>query len=251
MDGSQCSSERFCDAKSCGPPGYTGFSSPFRKTCFSSPFASSCSGPSLNCISTYRTRGGCYFDKECSSNQCLNGQCTSVEMDFPRVVGNLNYADYLKYMNGVTGESMQGVSKLKCNEDMIMVDYKGNTEPYCPIPSEPGTQPACQQTYQNLWQCDQFKARDQPGSFEAYQQCKNFEECFAYNLSYPDGSILPVAVKMNSACLGAAAAAAEQTASRCTTCRPGEWSTCSSQSYGGADMNPTIMSIVGYNNNNC
>jgi hypothetical protein len=170
------------------------------------------------------------------------------------VVGNLNNADFLKYMSGVTGvtgESMQSVPQLKCKEEMIMVNYNGKTEPYCPIPSEPGTQPACQQTYQNLWQCDQFKAREQPGSFQAYQQCKIFEDCFAYNVSYPDGSILPMAVKMNSTCLGAAAAAAEQTASRCASCRPGEWSRCSNPSYGDGEMNPTIMSPMGYNNNNC
>jgi len=251
MDGSGCASERFCNAASCGPPGMNGFSSPFRRTCFQSPFASACSGPSLNCISTYRTRGSCYFDNECSSNKCLNGSCAPANLDYPKVVGHLSYNNYLKYMNGVTGGSMEGVPKLQCKEGMIMINHKGKTEPYCPVPSEPGTQPSCQQAYQNLWQCEQFKDRDQPGSHEAYLQCRNFEDCFAYNVSYPDGSILPVAVKMNSACLGAAAAAAEQTASRCTTCQPGKWATCSGGSYGGADGNPTIIQQLGYNNTSC
>jgi hypothetical protein len=215
MDGSGCSSDRFC-----GPPGYTGFSSPFRKTCFSSPFASQCSDPGVNCISTYRTRGNCLFDNECDSGSCLNGGCAPANLDFPKVVSSLSYPDYLKYMTGVTGGAMAGVPETVCKEGMILVDRNGEIAPYCPIPNEPGTMPVCQQAYQHLWQCDQFKDKSQPGSQKAYEQCKRFENCFAYNLNYPDGSILPVAVKMNSECIGAATAAVQQTASRCATCQP-------------------------------
>lgn len=223
MDGSSCSGARFC-----GVPGFTGFSSPYRLTCFGSAFASSCSEPSLNCISTYRTRGNCYFDAECDSGNCANGQCAPADLSFPRVVNSLSYNDYLKYMNGVTGGSMAGVPKAMCKQGMIMVQRDGKSEPYCPIPNEPGTMPVCQQAYQQLWQCDQFKDKSQPGSQQAYEQCKRFQDCFAYNVEYPDGSMLPVAVKMNSECLGAAAAAVQQTASRCATCQPSGGATCSS-----------------------
>ncbi len=223
MDGSSCPQNRWC-----GPPGYTGFSSPFRKTCFSSAFASKCAEPSLNCITTYKTRGSCYFDAECRSGICANGQCAPADIDFPKAVSYLSYDDYLKYMNGVTGGSMAGVPKAKCKEGMILISKNGKTEPYCPIPSEPGTNPVCQQTYQNLWQCDQFKDKGQAGSQQAYEQCKRFQDCFAYNVSYPDGSILPIAVKMNSECLGASMAAAQQSSSRCSTCQPGSSATCGS-----------------------
>jgi len=239
MDGSSCPGERFC-----GPAGFTGLSSPFRKVCFQSAFASQCANPSLNCITTYKTRGGCYFDNECNSLQCRNGACAPADIDYPKVVSSLSYKDYMKYMEGVTGGSMAGVPKAKCKLGMIMVNHKGKTEPYCPIPSEPGTQPVCQQTYQNLWQCGQYKDKAQPGAQSTYEQCKSFEGCFAYNLSYPDGSILPVAVKMNSLCLGAAAAATQQTASRCTTCVPGGSATCGS-SYD--QMSPLVIAPLAGN----
>lgn len=235
MDASSCPGARFC-----GPPGFTGFSSPFRKTCFESAFASQCANPSLNCISTYRTRNSCLYDNECNSGKCSNGACAPADIDYPKVVSSLGYPDYLKYMQGVTGGTMAGVPKAVCKEGMIMVDYKGKREPYCPLPSEPGTQPACQQAFQNLWQCDQFKTSSKPGAHEAYLQCKDFQNCFAYNLSYPDGSILPMAVKMNSTCLGAASAAVQQTASRCATCQPGNSATC------GGSFDPfTIKPLAG------
>ncbi len=150
----------------------------------------------------------------------------------------------MKYMEGVTGGSFAGVPKAKCKLGMIMVNHKGKTEPYCPIPSEPGTQPVCQQTYQNLWQCDQYKDKAQPGAQSTYEQCKRFEGCFAYNINFPDGSILPMAVKMNSMCLGASSAAVQQTASRCTTCQPGSSATCGS-SYD--QMSPFVVAPLAGN----
>ncbi len=195
------------------------------------------STPTLNCIQTYRNRGTCYFDNECASNQCLNGACAPANLDYPKVVASLSYEDYEKYAQGAQGCGAQASQRtppanVRCKEGMILVDYRGKIEPYCPIPNEAGTQPTCQQAYQTLWQCDQFKDRsDMPGSQQAYEQCKRFEESFAYNLQYPDGSILPVAVKMTPEGIGAANAAVAQTASRCTTCTLGSDAQCSSRSY--------------------
>ncbi len=223
MDPSSCPGSQWC-----GPPGYTGLSSPyaFRKTCFQSPFVSQCANPALNCITTYASRGNCWFDIECNSGKCLNGACAPADLDIPQVVSSLSYGDYLKYMKGVTGGTMEGVPKARCKEGMVLVRYKGETEPYCPIPYEPGTMPVCQQTMQKLWQCGQYKDKSQPGAQKTYELCKQMENCFIYNVQYPDGKTHPVAVKMNSMCLGASAAAVQQSASRCSTCQPGASATC-------------------------
>ncbi len=238
MDPSSCSN----DGRFCGPVGINSASGPFAKLCFESSFVSKCGKAPLNCITTYAARGNCLFDAECNSRQCRNGTCASADIDFPQVVNSLSYDNYLKYMQGVTGGTMAGVPKAKCKEGMVLLKYKGKVEPYCPIPSQPGTQPVCQQTMQNLWQCSQYKNSSQPGSQKAYELCRNMEGCFAYNAQYPDGTVHPAMVKMNSFCLGVGNAAVQQSAMACTTCELGSSATCAG---GSASLAPFMLAPAG------
>jgi len=189
----------------CGPPGFTGYSSPYRKTCFQSPFLQGpeSSNYDLNCIKTYAHRGNCIFDNECDSNTCDNGQCAPAALKNPRIIGTSSRKNY---------------NDVQCKNDVIFVQRDGKAiEPFCPIPYEPGTMPVCKQTYQNLWQCDQYKTN--PRMQSEFEKCKRMESCFIYDVPYNNTSeTYPVSVRMTPFCISAAESAVKQTASRCTSC---------------------------------
>jgi hypothetical protein len=217
------------EAKFCSGPGFTGLSSTpqMRNICFDSPFATQCAASAVNCIQSYSTRGSCFFDSECRSNTCLNGQCAPFQPAHAQAISRLSYQDYMKYMAAATGGDMKRIPTADCKEGMVLAQMPdGNREVLCPIPYEPRSMPVCQQAYQNLWQCNQYKDSSKCGAADAYQTCRKMQDCFVYNMEYPDGTTAPVSVKMNNMCLGAAKAAVEQTASRCVTaqgpgCPPG------------------------------
>ncbi len=220
----------------CGPPGFTGLSSPYRKTCIESSFlpGTTIRENSLNCITTYANRGKCYFDADCSnppsSSNYLSSGVSAVnnavpDGTFPKVIHEVSSAEELKEDSG--SGSGRGLAAV-CKHPLVILQGHGETSYYCPIPSESGTQPACRQTMQNLWQCSQF-----PDGSEKRYLCNEMENCFAYNAQYPDGSVHPALVKMNDFCLGVASAAMEQSASRCTTCTPGPEATCANGSIAG------------------
>lgn len=239
-----------CTSKTCGPPGINGLSSPhlkstgsakfcqgpgfsglnnvgMRNICFQSPFATACASNAVNCIQTYATRGSCIYSAECRDGaSCINGACAPFAPAHAQAESALSYQDYMKYMAAATG-STQKIPTADCKEGMVMAKMPdGSRQVLCPLPYEPRSMPVCQQAFQNLWQCDQYKNNSKPGAQDAYQTCRAMQDCFVYNMEYPDGTTAPVSVKMNNMCLGAAKAAVEQTASRCVTtsgpgCPPG------------------------------
>lgn len=197
-------------SKWCGPPSW---SSPFRGMCFQPPYQTACSEPALNCLTTYATRGSCYFNAECAGNaQCINGSCASFKSNVPRAIARVTPQELEAYVQSTMGNTAT-INQAKCKEPLLMVEHNGKREVVCPLPYERGSMPQCKYALQRVWQCDRYQGINQ----DAFEQCNQFKDCFLYDIEFPGGQTHPVGVKMNNMCLGAADAALRETASRCST----------------------------------
>jgi len=206
MNSETCSSARYC--------GVPNFTSPYRKTCFQPPFATPCSENNVNCMNTYSSLGGCYFDAECASNQCHNGQClrpSSFTSNNAKIMTQISNADYQKVLesSGVQPGNMV------CKGPLLVANYKGKKEVLCPIQVEPRISRNCKQALKLVWQCDQYKNKDVP----MYNYCSDLNDCFVYDATFPDGQTQAVSVKNNDKCMRAANAALQQAAVSCASCQ--------------------------------
>lgn len=208
-----CSSCSFCRS-----PQIARFAaSPYRRLCMQAPFVTECNKSVENCINTVSTRGGCVTNNECApGSTCVSGRCQGTfNSGLPKAVGQLTFDDYQRYLEATTGD-VKGMTVLKSTLPMTMVEHKGRRFPVALIPSDRNSQPQCRNCLQSLWQCDQLYS--EADDYAAYQACKVMEDCFVYDLQYPDGQVHPVAVKLNNHCVGAAQAALESCAVSCASC---------------------------------
>jgi len=215
MNREVCSNLRYC-----GVPNIT---SPYRRVCFQSPFVTACAKDNVSCINTYATRGSCYFDAECNSNSCKNGQCATFESSNPKVQGQMSHAEFLQFQAS-QAETQTPLEKqnstvdadIVCKNSVLLVRHpNGQQESLCPVPIGQDVLPNCQYALKEVWQCDRYKEQDP----KAYATCKSLEQCFVYDAAYPSGELQPVSVRMTAECLGATEAALQQAAMQCTTCQ--------------------------------
>lgn len=251
MNGEVCPNARFC-----GPPGFTsrgnpftnvyglaqpptpgfnpgsGLDNSFRKYCFQPAFVTPCASNTVNCITGYAHRGGCYYGSECRSGSCKNGMCmSSFDNDNAKVINSLSHNDFVKYAASVNPGRRpddQCAVNAVCKQGMVLANIGGGRkEVLCPLPNPVDSQPQYQQALMRVWQPDRFKDSDP----EAYRVAKDLQSCFFQDVQYPNGTTAPVAVKMTPKCLAAAQAAIEQVAHIAGTCTPDLHGPCGSVGY--------------------
>ncbi len=237
MNGEVCPNQKFC-----GPPGFTSRGTPFRnvygqsesgsddsyrKYCFQPAFVTPCAATTVNCVTGYAARGGCYYGAECRSGSCIGGKCASPFVnDNAKVINSMSYGDFEKYARATNdGSYCDNRTQAICKNGMVLADVgNGRREVLCPLPNPVHSQPQYQQALMRVWQPDRFKDRDP----EAYKVARDLQQCFYQDVQYPNGTTAPVAVKMTPKCLAAAEAAIKQVAHLGTTCNPDVRGSCTS-----------------------
>jgi len=193
-----------------GPPG---LATPFyRNFCFEPPFSTTSPEPnscgccgqsndqhSLNCIRSYASRSACQFSGECDQvgNRCMNGQCTSYLSDNPRVLDEIPSENLEAYAQAMGLPPPRMTCK---NQTILVRDKYGRKFLACPLTATDYKKtPQLATCLKTIWNCRRFKAA---GNEPAYNQCQSFQDCFLYDAVRPDGSIIPISVKLNDECMG-------------------------------------------------
>lgn len=91
---------------------------------------------------------------------------------------------------------------------LLMDDGTGRKVIACPVPVDPHVDNQYQQAFLDVWQPNRFAETNKP---EAYSMASDIRDhCFFKDATYPNGTTLPLAVRMTPKCLAAADAAIAQ-----------------------------------------
>lgn len=135
------------------------------------------------------------------NNKCASGFCTSVHSDmFPQAVS--------------TDPSLSSLAqKIVSNDGQVFrVMHNGNMENMTPLPIPQNLDVNCSNTLKSIWHPERFLAN---GDMNGYYKAKAMQSCFAYDVSLPNGQMIPVMVKNNKQCLAAAAVAMRKAGTQC------------------------------------
>lgn len=91
---------------------------------------------------------------------------------------------------------------------LLIDDGTGQQVIACPVPVDPHVDNQYQQAFLDVWQPNRFAETNKP---EAYAMTSDIrDQCFFKDATYPNGTTLPLAVRMTPKCLAAADAAIAQ-----------------------------------------
>lgn len=200
--------------------GPVGIATPYVQTqCFQPAYVSatesSGSARDLNCTQTWASTGACYYDQECNNidGKCASGMCGTYYSNNPRVVRELSPGEVSDYCQNA------GNCDIALGDEVLLVSYLGENHVVVPIQKtyHYRNDPQCATCLKTVWACNRFKAS---GNHAAYRQCKKFESCFLYDIVRPDGTMIPVGLKLTPECVACGRVALTKCANNCGNCMP-------------------------------
>lgn len=195
-----------------------------QRYCFQPAFVTpkSCiDGPAsalTNCVGGAASQSSCIVAGDTCHSQ---RQQMAFESDNAKVVSKLSAAEFAAYSAAVTpdGPSIEG--RPYCKNGMLLLSTR-NEGPVvaCPLPNDVEVEPQYQQAILDMWQPGRFAETNKPDAHRMAAEIR--DKCFFKDVVYPNGTILPLAVRMTPKCI-AAADAAIRTAAPVTSRACGEF----------------------------
>jgi len=217
----------------------------FQRICYSPPYTTGCS-QSVDCIDTIATQAGCVYDAECpSGTRCRDAECKpmrsgpqynssgsygsfamgnshSIPAINPRAIDSFDLNDpaLLRHVPAPFNRNMDSARKFvtqtcPSSPGVLLTRATPDSKAGLVCPLFPGNvkERNCSNCIQTLESCNMlsgFLSREQ------YDECKQRESCFQYDIGLENGFVHPVGYKITPECLETAQKALLQCSHDCS-----------------------------------